>query len=761
MIIHTPTSDNTLKHRIPMYVFEIPNAYAWVEPMISTQETTSLKLQNALASGFAACLYFSHSIIAAIMLPTSEAISIAHPIMVDCLSTNDWAGSCCCTVIVLFQSLSVFQPHNHTTNEDKKSPKTPFGTGADYAKIGEEISSSNQGQNIMDDKKQLLHNATIAYYAMEEPLMTDSAYDKLFDEIYADTTTPFDLYQSIFKGTGRKRELSQPMLSLRKARTQEDIDKWIKTVKQPVYLSPKYDGIAALIVIKDGAVLSATTRGNGQVGEDITYAISHVPGVENLGDGEHKVEVCMSSAAMRKLNENREESKQYTHPRNAVAGVIRTTNKTVKDSASLLSIHKHFDNKAYGVVHTLLPEEDSAEVMREYYQKILDSMVESDDVVMLDGVVAFAAHSDGLPDETLGNDGSTPYWAIAWKFPNEAKEAHIVDVKWQKGRTKNTPVAYFDPAVDFDGVIVSKASLHNQDNIDRLGVHIGDYVHLIRSNEVIPYVTGLSRKGKVRTPIASEPEVSASTENIIKNIITVLDVKGAGEKTIESLAEYIGQAPEDSFAATYILQEILAIVKGGKDALLKAVPHLGDKSADTLVESFTKSIDRATYTDALASASLDGLGKKMMRNVVKTFSSPDELYTGLKTKSISSPENFGEARLRLLIDNSKALYTHVHTLMDARSEDRNTGEFSANAQPSSRGRGKAVITGKVEGYTRKEIEKILEDAGWVLVGAISASTDVLFNASGKSSSKDKAARSQGIEVVMVGSIEDIEDYIKD
>src|SRR5699024_7376066 len=145
------------------------------------------------------------------------------------------------------------------------------------------------------------------------------------------------------------------------------------------------------------------------------------------------------------------------------------------------------------------------------------------------GIVLYAHDADGNPLRYMGDDGAHPRWAIAWKFPNEGKIANLVNVHWQRGRTKTTPVATFSTPVDFECALVERASLHHQDPVDSLGIQSGDQVEIVRSNEVIPYVKSLHRKGDNREPIPAEPEVGEiTTEMLLSLLVNVLDIRNAG-----------------------------------------------------------------------------------------------------------------------------------------------------------------------------------------------------------------------------------------
>lgn len=615
------------------------------------------------------------------------------------------------------------------------------------------------------NNKELLHRATIAYYAMDDPILTDDDYDRLFTQEYGDTKTPFELYQSIFSGDGRKRPLDKPMLSLSKARNSAEVNSWLSKMGQEatISLSPKYDGLACLINMSNGEVLSATTRGNGSVGEDVTYAVSHIPGVQELPEGLNQVEVCMSSENMVLLNEK--DGTSYAHPRNAAAGVLRLSTSRVKDKASYLSVHRHFDSQAFGVSATVNADDDIEAVMEDYRDTILAKMTETGQSILLDGVVLFA-HSNNQLMVELGDDGARPRYAVAWKFPNSAKVANIVDVIWQVGRTKNTPVALFAPPVEFDGVLVARASLHNQDQINRLGVHIGDQVELVRSNEVIPYITKVHRQGENRTPIPAEPDsVTVSTEIQLRHILTVLDVRGAGDTTVNDIAAWIDKNYKLTDDLTSEIISILAdMVNKGSSVFSEAVNSFAEKSATTFVNELEKKMKSTDMIHWFATAGIPGLGRRMMKKLFDHYGNANDIIKVLHSKEDITVEGFGSERVNALRNHVDSLskITSVVTekvnpspeFLDASSVDDSDTEEEEEVSVT----GTAVITGKIEGWSRKQIEGALSEHGWELGSSVSGSTNVLFNASGRESTKTKSAEKKGVPVVSVETIEDVIEW---
>ena len=623
----------------------------------------------------------------------------------------------------------------------------------------------------IENERALLHNATIAYYAMEDALLSDADYDALFDKLYGTTTTPFELYQTLFVKDARKRELKRAMLSLTKAREAHEVLSWIDKVHAHsadavISLAPKYDGLACLVEVVDGTIVSATTRGNGSIGEDVTYAVQNIPVDDDFfgSDGLYQVEVCMSAESMDALNAQREESKTYKHPRNAAAGVLRLSGSQTRSFAGYLSMHHHFTANAFGYALTL---EESAEkdielVMADYRDEILSRMSEQSTAILTDGIVLYAHDGDGNPLRSMGDDGAHPRWAIAWKFPNEGKIANLVDVHWQRGRTKNTPVATFYPPVDFDGVLVERASLHNQDQIDSLGICIGDQVEIVRSNEVIPYVKSLHRRAEQRKPVPAEPDSDeVTTEMMLSLLVNVLDIRGAGSGRIATIANWMDSEylmAEDN----YLVEDIILILSEVAESpdLIEGLDRFGKKSAAELADSIAHKMAEAHMVEWLACLGIPGIGRRVWSVIFNHLGGAYQILAALESTEELKVPGLGPKRVELLrqhVDEIRSLTELIaEEFADVSGLDE---EPSLEEKETESSAGIAVITGKIDGVTRADIADKVAALGWELGSSITANTTVLFNASGRTSTKTKNAEKKNIAVVAVSSLAEIIDWI--
>ena len=385
------------------------------------------------------------------------------------------------------------------------------------------------------------------YYVLDAPTLTDAQYDarlnalKALEAQHPSLITPDSPTQRV-GGKPRdgflKTPHSRPMLSLDNAYNEEDLRAWdtriresLPTTEQVRYVCEvKLDGLSLALHYAASApgqpaqLLRGITRGDGSIGEDVTTNVRTIRSVPlsipaakltklNLPEAfEIRGEVVLPFEAFRKLNEEREAAGQSpaANPRNAAAGTIRTLEPNIV-------AQRRLEFYAYFLLHGM--GERAAEMLLPTQTEALEALKQSGFLVnpnvqtvsTVDEILAFIAHIDTLRDtlpyeidgivlkldsvaqqRRLGFTGKAPRWAIAYKFPARAGITQLLGVAFQTGRTgKITPVAQLDP-VFISGTTVSRATLHNADEIARLGVRIGDYVQIERGGDVIPKIIQVS-----------------------------------------------------------------------------------------------------------------------------------------------------------------------------------------------------------------------------------------------------------------------------
>ena len=381
-------------------------------------------------------------------------------------------------------------------------------------------------------RAELVHHEHL-YYVMDDPQITDAQYDKLMQRLksleaeHPDLVTPDSPTQRVggkVKEGFAKVAHSRPMLSLDNVNNEVELRAWTDRVRASLHPNDvleftceyKLDGLSLALQYADAHLKTGVTRGDGSVGEDVTANVRTMRSVplsissEKIKaaglppDFEVRGEVVMPQASFLKLNEERERAGQSpaANPRNAAAGTIRTVEPSVVE-------HRRLDYYAYFLLkdgefllptqsetlHALAaagfrtnPHARTVGTVEEVLKFIAMAETQRDDLgYEIDGVVIKV--NAVAQQRRLGFTGKAPRWAVAYKFAARGAVTQLLDVLFQVGRTgKLTPVAALAP-VGIGGITVARATLHNPDEIARLGVRIGDYVAVERGGDVIPKIT--------------------------------------------------------------------------------------------------------------------------------------------------------------------------------------------------------------------------------------------------------------------------------
>src|SRR4030088_2248234 len=479
------------------------------------------------------------------------------------------------------------------------------------------------------------------YYVLDQPEISDTEFDALMQELqqleaeHPTLITPDSPTQRV---GGKPREgfvkirHSSPMLSLDNTYSEEELRSWERRVhelsgrKDVDYVCElKLDGMSLLLGYDNGQLVGGITRGDGTVGEDVTRNVRTVRSVplsipkEKLKkagippDFEVRGELLMPTAAFKKMNEERETKglSLFANPRNATAG-------TVRQLESKVTAQRRLDYFAYGLLQNgrtyfgLLSKNidalTAAGLKVNPNRKLVHSMEEVWDFIRqwegkrdslpyeIDGIVV-KVDRVALQDE-LGFTGKAPRWAIAYKYAARAEVTKLEDIRVQVGRTgKLTPVAMLAPVL-IGGTTVRNATLHNMDEIERLGVKIGDWVQVERGGDVIPKVAKvIDDKDHPRghknfhmpetcpvcgtKVVRTEGEVDYRCVNAncpAKLRETILHFASRGVMNIEGMGEVL----VNELTERALVKDIADIYKLTKDDLLK-LDRMGEKSADNVL----------------------------------------------------------------------------------------------------------------------------------------------------------------------------------
>ena len=647
--------------------------------------------------------------------------------------------------------------------------------------------------------RQQLDDHNYNYYVLDNPSIPDAEYDRLLRELSAlETANPeyFSADSPTQKvGGAALAKFEQvahqvPMLSLDNAFSEEEFAAFNRRVKERLMdnseltfcCEPKLDGLAVSILYRDGVLVQAATRGDGQTGENITQnvkTIRNVPlklrGKDYPREIEIRGEVFMNSAGFDKLNAEAEKrgEKVFVNPRNAAAGSLRQLDSKITAKRPLMfyaySIgvvtegklpSDHYQQLAkltdWGLPlcpETKLVEGEKAAL--DYYQDILERR--SSLKYEIDGVVIKL--NNKAMQERLGFVARAPRWAIAYKFPAQEEITVLLDVEFQVGRTGAiTPVARLEP-VFVGGVTVSNATLHNGDEIARLGVKVGDTVIIRRAGDVIPQITQVVLERRpddaqdivfpTACPICDshvekvEGEAvarctgglvcQAQRKQAIKHFASrkALDIDGLGDKIVDQLVDReLVKTPADLF-----------ILKQGH---FESLERMGPKSAKNLVSAL-EDARQTTLAKFLYSLGIREVGEATAQNLATHFLTLEKV-TQASIEALVEVSDVGE----IVAKHVSSFFAEPHNtdvvnaLIEQGIHWPELAPVSVDEQPLA---GLTyVLTGTLNELNRNDAKARLQALGAKVSGSVSAKTDALI-AGEKAGSKLTKAQDLGIEIL--------------
>ena len=649
------------------------------------------------------------------------------------------------------------------------------------------------------------------YHVLDAPVISDLEYDHLIVELreieeqHPDWITPDSPSQRVGGYVSERFEKvphPAPILSLANAFNGDGLSAWIERLgkidprvfETNFVVEPKLDGLTVVLHYENGLFVRGATRGDGDIGEDITQnlktvkslplripvALNGPPVPENLVV---RGEVFINLDDFEVMNRKQEEAgeKVYQTPRNTAAGALRNLDSAVTASRPL-RLYVYTIVTMNGEMPTTQME--SLETIRSfgfpvsdhiYLAKSIDEVIrvceswidKRDEIPFeIDGMVVKI--NDLNLANSLGVVGKDPRGAIAYKFPAKEVSTFLLDIGVNVGRTGVlTPYAILEP-VEIGGVIVRQATLHNFDFIQEKDIRIGDRVLVKRAGDVIPYVVGPildSRTGNEQSflpptscPTCGEPvsriegEVAiycinpACPAQIIRNIEhfvsrSTLDIVGLGIKIVEQLvhANLVGDV-----ADLYTLN---------KDDLLK-LEGFAEKKADNLLESIeaSKSQPLSKFIFALG---IRGVGEVVGNDLAQQFKSIDALQKAT-TEGLEGIEGIGPNIAHAVVDWLSHHANQVILEKLKRAGMWPTLEAGANEKETSQVfQGKTfVVTGTLESFTRQEVKEFIMSKGGKVTSSVSARTDFLV-AGENAGSKLTKAQELGVKILSEGELKDM------
>ena len=657
--------------------------------------------------------------------------------------------------------------------------------------------------------------ADALYYQDDNPALTDAEYDALRQELIAleaehphliRKDSPTQSVGAKPSGKFGKIKHAVPMLSLDNAFSDEDVTDFVARVKRFLSLpedapmaftaEPKIDGLSAALRYEKGRLVSGATRGDGQVGEDVTANLTTLDSVPKklFGDDwpevvEIRGEVYIDHANFETMNavQSAAGKSEYKNPRNAAAGSLRQIDPSVTASRPLKffaytwgEVSAPFAQtqmdavakmKDWGFsVNPQMRAHDGPQAMIAHYLEILTARAGLG--YDIDGVVYKV--DDLALQERLGFVSRAPRWAIAHKFPAEKAITTIKAIDIQVGRTGSlTPVARLAP-ITVGGVVVSNATLHNADEIERLGVKVGDSVEIQRAGDVIPQVLRVVQASDgapfdfptqcpiCKAPVSSDVDEKTGKQDVVRRCTNglscsaqavqalvhfvsrqVFDIDGLGERQVEAFyAKDLIKEPADIFTLRDRNDEIK----------LESWEGFGETSAAKLFDAIDARrdipFDRVLYGLGIRHVgrtnsrliSQHFISWDKFRSVVPDFQNPvSDAYMGLL-----GIDGMGQAALRSLAgffaaDSNIAIVDNLTAQLKIQDAEAPTSDSPVAGKT-------VVFTGKLERFSRDEAKARAQSLGAKVSGSVSKKTDYLVAGPG-AGSKLKKAEAAGVKVL--------------
>jgi DNA ligase (NAD+) len=653
--------------------------------------------------------------------------------------------------------------------------------------------SEQQAERAAELRSQLEYHSR-RYYVLDDPEIGDDAYDRLLDELrelereHPELQTPDSPTRRVGgEPVGRLEKVQhlEPMLSLGNVRSEEELRAWVERMRghlaregisDPDFtyvVEPKIDGLAISLLYREGILERGATRGNGEIGEDVTHNLRTIGAIPlHIEEApplvEVRGEVYMSLADFTALNERRAEAGESTfmNPRNSAAGTIRQL-----DPADAAKRPLSFWAYQVGVTEGLSfkAHSEALQWLREHGFPVNQGirLLDGEDEVVsqclewerrrgeldfeIDGAVVKV--DDLALHRRLGSVGRDPRWAVAWKFPPTTALTTLEKVMWNVGKFGDLrPYAVLEP-VAVGGVTIKLATLHNEEDILRKDIREGEEVIVVRAGDVIPQVVSPAphvverpqrpplphppeRCPFCNTPTFKPPEsvftkcpnrdCPARAWQLLKHFVSrgAMDIDGLGEKQVALLQE---KGLLKTAADFYRLRE---------DQLLE-LEGFGELSAKNLIEAIEKSKERP-FARVLFALGIEEVGEVTGRNLAQGFRDIDRLLEA-SAERIEEIPGIGEKMAQSI--RSQLQEERMRTLI---SELRERGlRFHEEGPPPSEGplAGKTlVLTGSLPEWSREEATARITAAGGRVTGSVSKKTDYLVAGDSPGSKLEKAER---------------------
>ena len=637
----------------------------------------------------------------------------------------------------------------------------------------------------------LLNKYSYDYYVEDNPQISDTEYDTLYKQLekleenhpeYILENSPTQRVGDRILDEFEKITHKVPMLSLSNTFSTEDLRDFDARISKLVpdhsveYICElKIDGLAISIKYEDGRLVSAATRGDGSVGEDVTENIKTIFSIPKvLKDNrtfEVRGEVYLPRKSFELLNSERESNNEvlFANPRNAAAGSLRQLDSKITAKRRLSAF-------IYSIVgdDSIVSQENALNTAKEYNLPVNPNFKLCKNIdEVIDYINYWTEHKKNLPydidgivikvnsystQEEVGYTQKSPRWATAYKFPEEELATKLLDVELSVGRTGIiTPVAILDPIV-ISGSTVSKASLHNKDIIDELDIHIGDMVVIKKAGEIIPKVVRVVRElrtegstkytmpntcpscgqqtyTKENDPFTRCKNPDCPDQNIRRIIHfasrDALNIEGLGDKVVTTLYE------------KGIIAHTIDLFSLEREKLI-SLDRMGEKSVDNLLNAIENSKQNSLDKVIFALGILN-VGKKAGKILAEKYLNLTNLMNATLDELVNL-DDVGQITAESILDylsdenNIKFINDLIKVGMNPQYEVQEVNTDNVFAGKT------VVLTGKLVELTRNEAKEYLEKYGAKVTGSVTSKTDLVI-AGEKAGSKLAKAEQLGIRVI--------------
>lgn len=634
----------------------------------------------------------------------------------------------------------------------------------------------------MKELVEILREASKAYYAEDREIMSNYEYDKLYDElmgleeetgmVLAGSPTITVGYEAVDELPKEAHE--SPMLSLGKTKDREELREWLKDKEG--LLSWKLDGLTIVLTYKNGELLKAVTRGNGEIGEVITNnarVFKNIPlRIQYQGELILRGEAVITYSDFEEINSQIEDvDSKYKNPRNLCSGSVRQLNNEITAARNVRfyafsmvkaegidfenSREKQFQfmkQQGFDVVdYAKVDASTIVEVIAEYEKKIEDYNIPSDGLVL--------TYDDIEYGRSLGRTAKFPRDAIAFKWADEIRETTLKEIEWSPSRTGLiNPVAIFEP-VELEGTTVSRASVHNVSILRALKLGIGDTITVYKANMIIPQIaenltgsdtveipctcpvcggnTQIQAVNEVQSLYCMNPDCDAKKLKSFVLFVSrdAMNIDGMSEATLEKfLAKGFIHEYQDMFHLDKYCDKIIQM------------EGFGEKSYQKLITSIEQA-RKVTLPKLIFSLGIANIGLANAKVICRYFKNDIDAMRHADVEELSQIDGIGEVIARAFVDYFAKEENSIrfdHLLTEVEIEQEVIDEAGQTLE------GKVfVVTGSLEHFSsRNELKDIIEKKGGKVTGSVTSKTDCLINNdSASNSSKNKKAKELQIPIV--------------